>query len=277
MPSVVGVRFRRAGRIYYFDAAGMDLAVDDRVIVETERGRQVGRVVIAPKQVLESELTAPLKSVLRRAEADDLQQMEHYRGQEEEALERCRQKVAAHKLPMKVLRAEYNYDGSRLTFYFTAEGRVDFRELLRDLAATFRTRIELRQVGAREAASLIGGMGVCGRPVCCATVFSTFPPISLQMAKNQDLAPNPEKLTGLCGRLLCCLRFENEAYSVLKGELPNVGARVSTSLGPGRVVGVEALKRRVGVELESGETVWLAAEGVGGPNGSPCPDCGGCS
>lgn len=248
---VVGVRFKRAGRIYYFDPAGLDLEIDDRVIVETARGMEIGRVVIAPKQVLESSIAEPLKPVIRKAEPRDLNSQDSYRAREEDALSKCTAKVVQHGLPMKLISAEYSFDGSRLTFYFTSDGRVDFRELLRDLAATFRTRIELRQIGVRDEAKLLGGLGRCGRELCCSAFLSDFASVSIKMAKEQDLPLNPMKISGNCGRLLCCLSHENDFYCEAKQKLPRTGEIVQTSLGPGRVVGANVVKDSLSVQLES--------------------------
>ncbi|MHB1414487.1 MAG: PSP1 domain-containing protein [Chloroflexota bacterium] len=257
MPEVVGVRFKQAGKVYFFDPVGLPLAIDDHVIVETSRGTEVGRVVVANKQVLDDELTEPLKPVLRKAEPQDLRQVQHYRDKEEAALEKCRQKVAAHDLPMKLVGAEYNFDGSRLTFYFTAEGRVDFRELVKDLAGTFRTRIELRQIGVRDQAKIVGGLGRCGRPFCCASFLSDFSTVSIRMAKEQDLPLNPMKISGLCGRLLCCLGFENEYYCSQKRQLPHVHEIVDTAYGQGRVTAVNVLSGEVVVQTDNGSTVQI--------------------
>jgi len=254
---IVGVRFRRAGRVYYFDPAGLPLNPEDLVVVETSRGTEIGQVVLGPKQVVESELTEPLKPVLRQAEAKDLRQMEYFKSKERDVLAKCEEKVAQFNLPMKLISAEYSFDGSRLTFYFTAEGRVDFRELVRELAATFRTRIELRQIGARDAAKLMGGLGRCGRSLCCATFLSDFAPVSIKMAKDQDLPLNPMKISGICGRLLCCLGHENELYCEKKQKLPKSGDHVISPLGPARVVGVNVLKETVLLQMESQATVEL--------------------
>ncbi|MBI4317658.1 MAG: stage 0 sporulation family protein [Chloroflexi bacterium] len=259
MPDIVGVRFKRAGRVYYFDPAGIELHLDDKVVVETTRGSEIGRVVIAPKQVLESELQEPLRPVLRRAMPEDLRQIETFRTKEHDALRKCGEKVAQHGLPMKLVSAEYNFDGSRLTFYFTAEGRVDFRELVKDLGATFRTRIELRQIGVRDEAKMLGGLGRCGRQLCCASFLGDFAPVSIRMAKEQDLPLNPMKISGVCGRLLCCLGYENETYCQAKLKLPRTGEEVETPQGHGKVVGVNILKDAVTVELESKTTIEVPA------------------
>ena len=251
MTEVVGVRFRRAGRVYYFDPTGFELELNDWVVVETERGTEVGRVVIAPKQVLSSEVTEPLKPVVRKAEEEDLRTKEDFAGREEEALARCQEMANRLNLPMKMLSAEYNPDGTRLTFCFSAEGRVDFRVLLRELTSAFNTRIELRQVGSRDEAKLIGGIGRCGRPLCCTTHLCEFSPVTIKMAKEQDLPLNPMKISGVCGRLLCCLTYEFEQYREMKEKLPPAGQRVNTPMGPGIVVGANALRQTVLVQFES--------------------------
>ncbi len=259
MPDIVGVRFKRTGRIYYFDPAGFDINLDDKLVVETTRGAEIGTVVIAPKQVLVSELQEPLRPVLRKATPDDIRQMGTHKAREADALRRCGEKVAQHGLPMKLVSAEYNFDGSRLTFFFTSDGRVDFRELVKDLGSTFRTRIELRQIGVRDEARLRGGMGRCGRALCCASFLGEFNPVSIRMAKDQDLPLNPMKISGSCGRLLCCLGYENETYCTAKQRLPHNGEEVITANGPGRVVGVNVLKDAVLIELESKSTIEIPA------------------
>ncbi|MCL5108252.1 MAG: stage 0 sporulation family protein [Chloroflexi bacterium] len=273
MPEVIGVRFKPAGKVYYFEPAGLPLEVNEQVVVETVRGLEVGRVVIASHQVLENELAEPLKPVVRKAEPQDLKQLEIYREREEAAFTKCQQRVAAHNLPMKLVGAEYNFDGSRLTFYFTAEGRVDFRELVKDLASTFRTRIELRQIGVRDQAKVIGGLGRCGRPLCCAAFLSDFNTVSIKMAKEQDLPLNPMKISGLCGRLLCCLGYENEFYCAQKRQLPQVNDRVSTPQGDGYVVGVNVLADSVSVELANGSVVQVPAAEAQRQEGEPCEGC----
>lgn len=270
MPEVVGVRFKRAGKVYYFDPVGLSLNCDDMVIVETSRGVEAGRVVIGPKQVLESELNEPLKPVLRRAEPQDLKQMQAYRDREQAAFQKCQQRIAAHGLPMKLVGAEYNFDGSRLTFYFTAEGRVDFRELVKDLASTFRTRIELRQIGVRDQAKMLGGLGRCGRALCCAAFLSDFNSVSIKMAKEQDLPLNPMKISGLCGRLLCCLGFENEYYCAQKRELPQVGELVDTAHGEALVTGTSVLAGTVTLRLTDGSVLQVPAAEVRRREGEAC-------
>ena len=251
MPEVVGLRFRRMEPVSYFDAAGLELEIDDQVVAEGARGPALGRVVIAPKQVLVSEITEPLKPILRKATPEDLRQAEEWKEKEKGALAQCGELVAKHELPMKLLAAEYNLDGSHLTFYFSAEKRVDFRTLLRELGATFKCRVELRQVGARDATKSIGGLGKCGRPLCCVTYLAKFEPISVRMARDQGLPLNPEKLSGVCGRLLCCLSYEYEQYLAVKQKLPAVGQNVATQYGTAKVIGTNPLKETVIVQLES--------------------------
>ncbi len=257
MTQVVGVRFKRAGRIYYFDPADIELNLGDWVVVDTGRGPEMGRVAISPKQVLASDITEPLKPVLRQASEEDLKQREEFKAREREALEQCQEMIAQADLPMKLLSAEYNLDGTRLTFSFSAEGRVDFRDLLKELTASFKTRIELRQVGPRDKAKLLGGFGRCGRPLCCTTYLSEFNPVSIRMAKEQELPLNPMKISGVCGRLACCLSHEWEQYRKMKRKLPAIGQQVTTPLGAASVVGINPLKETVLVKLESEATVEL--------------------
>jgi cell fate regulator YaaT (PSP1 superfamily) len=257
MSNVVGVRFKRAGRIYYFDPVDIDLEVNDYVVVETSRGLEVGCVIIAPKQVLASEVVKPLKPVVRKAEPAEVERSQEFEEKEREALVECGKMIAELGLPMKLLRAEYSLDGSHLTFFFSAAERVDFRELVRQLAGRFKVRVELRQVGARDEAKLLGGFGRCGRPLCCASFISEFAPISIRMAKEQGLPLNPMKISGVCGRLLCCLSYENEQYRKMKEKMPREGQRVSTSMGQAKVVGTNPLKETVLVEMESEVNVEL--------------------
>jgi len=254
MARVVGVRFKRAGKIYYFDPAGLPLAAGDHVIVETARGLEYGEVIIAPREVEESEIVAPLKPVLRQATPQDEAKVLENRSREKEAFKICEQKIAAHELPMKLVNVEFTFDVSKIIFYFTADGRIDFRELVRDLAAVFRTRIELRQIGVRDEAKMLGGIGCCGRPLCCASFLGDFEPVSIRMAKSQNLSLNPTKISGICGRLMCCLKYENDAYAPCrKIAAPTVGAAVVTSEGEGRVLSVNQGKRTAIVALEKGE------------------------
>ncbi len=257
MAEIVGVRFKRAGKVYYFDPAGIDLEANDYVVVETARGLELGQVVISPKQVLASDVEKPLKPVVRKAEPEDIEHAQELESKEREALVECGKLIDKLNLPMKLLSAEYNLDGSRLTLYFSAAERVDFRELVRELAKRLKVRVELRQLGPRDEAKLTGGCGRCGRPLCCSSFLSKFAPVSMRMAKEQGLPLNPMKISGVCGRLMCCLVYENEQYHVMKGKLPQNGQRVSTPMGIAKVVSSNPLKETVMVELESGATAEL--------------------
>ncbi len=248
---VVGIKFRNSAKVYFFSPAGLDdLQVGEFVIVETARGREAGEVAFAPRDVPDEAIPGQLKGILRRANALDLTMMEKYHQLEKRALYRCREMVVEHGLPMKVIRAEYNFDGTHLTFYFTAEKRVDFRALVKDLAHAFRVRIELRQVGVRDEVKLLGGYGLCGRPHCCATWLPEFRPISIRMAKHQDLPLSPMEISGVCGRLLCCLAYEDDFYVAVKERMPRVGQRVRTPKGVGRVTLLNVIQESVTVELE---------------------------
>jgi len=252
MPKVVGVRFDKANKVYFFDPSGFEeLQAGDHVVVDTARGRELGTVASAPHEVSNAEVVGKLKPVVRRAESWDLIQAETFAGKEAEALEAGRTLVRQASLPMKVVRAEYSFDGSRLTFYFTSDKRVDFRNLVRDLAKTFHTRIELRQIGVRDEAKLMGGVGRCGRPLCCGSWLCEFMPVSIKMAKQQDLPLNPTEISGICGRLLCCLSYENDFYSEVKQRLPKLGRTVTTAQGKGRVISYDVFKETLRVELES--------------------------
>lgn len=256
MPLVIGVRFNPATKVYYFDPTGFpDIEVGEYVVVETARGEEVGRVLISPRQVSKQEIVGQLKRVKRRASAVDLTQMAYHQYKERDAAARCREKVLEHRMPMKIVRAEYNYDGSRLIFFFTAEKRVDFRELVQALARSFRSRIELRQIGVRDEAKLIGGIGKCGRELCCASWLTEFNPVSIKMAKQQDLPLSPMEISGVCGRLLCCLAYENDHYTDMRGILPRRGTVIDTPHGSGKVVQVNIIKETVHVELENQVTV----------------------
>jgi len=255
--NIVGVRFKQAGRIYYFDPKDFELNVDDWIVVETARGPEVGRVVIAPKQVLGSDVESPLKSVLRKAEPSETKHTEEREKKEHEALVECGKMIARLNRPMKLLSAEYSMDGNHITFFFSAAERVDFRELVRELAAFFHVRVELRQVGARDEAKIVGGYGRCGRHLCCCSFLSDFVPISIKMAKEQGLPLNPMKISGVCGRLLCCLAYEQDVYHQMRSRMPREGQNVITPNGPARVVGSNPLKGTVVVELESQVTVEL--------------------
>lgn len=252
MPAIVGIRFQRVGKIYYFDPAGLDLDLDDLVIVETARGQEAGRVAIAPKQIVNGSFNKDLQPVMRRASTQDLAQMTYHGGRDEQALQKCREQVAEYKLPMKVVKVRYNFDGRRLTVYFTAEKRVDFRSLVRDLSRTLHARIEMRQLGPRDEAKLLGGIGACGKTeVCCASWLTEFTPISINMAKNQDLPLNPSSISGICGRLRCCLKYEDHYYSLMQELMPKVGEEINTPQGKGKVVSINVLKETVEVELKT--------------------------
>jgi len=257
MAEIVGIRFKRATRVYYFDPAGIDLEVNDYVVVKTTHGSELGKVVISPKQVLASELNEPLKPVVRKAEPEDIKRTQEFEGKEREALTECGRLISELNLPMKLLCAEYNLDGDRLTFFFSATERIDFRELVRRLTSRFKIRVELRQVGPRDEAKLVGGFGRCGRSLCCANFLSELAPVSIRMAKEQDLPLNPMKISGVCGRLLCCLAYESEQYHIMRQKLPKEGQRVSTPMGVANVVGGNPLKETVLVELESQATIEL--------------------
>lgn len=253
MPRVVGVRFKEAGKIYYFSFGDLDLKPGDKVIVETVRGLEFGEVVVGPKDVSEEELGDTLKSVLRKATKEDLERVKKNKEEEKKAFEICLQKIQEHNLPMKLVDVEYTFDVSKIIFYFTAEGRVDFRQLVKDLAAIFRTRIELRQIGVRDEAKMLGGIGCCGRVLCCATFLGDFEPVSIRMAKDQNLSLNPSKISGLCGRLMCCLKFENEVYEEAKEKFPPLGSTVVTPMGEGTVTAVDVLREKVQVTFNEGQ------------------------
>lgn len=253
MENVVGVRFQEAGKIYYFEAGGFedDLVVGGYAVVETSRGIELGRVVIAPGQVLSAELTEPLKSIMRSASAEDIDRADDLKEKAHEATVIARERAHALDLPMKIVSAQYTLDGSRLTVFFTAEGRVDFRELVRDLGHHVRAQVQLRQVGPRDQAKLIGGYGRCGRRLCCTSWLTAFPSISIKMAKEQNLPLNPSKISGQCGRLLCCLSYENDIYKRLKAELPKPDSWLSTPSGNARVLAVNAIKQVITLQLEN--------------------------
>ncbi|MFY4777210.1 PSP1 domain-containing protein [Metabacillus sp. RGM 3146] len=249
MYKVVGVRFKKAGKIYYFDPNGFHIEDGDFVIVETVRGIEFGKVVISEKQVGEHDVVLPLKKVLRVADAKDRMIVEENHQAANDAYEVCQQKVMQHGLEMKLVDVEYTFDRNKVIFYFTADGRVDFRELVKDLASIFKTRIELRQIGVRDEAKMLGGIGPCGRMLCCSTFLGDFEPVSIKMAKDQNLSLNPTKISGLCGRLMCCLKYENDEYESAKELLPDVGEMIATPNGSGKVVGLNILERILQVQL----------------------------
>jgi cell fate regulator YaaT (PSP1 superfamily) len=257
MANTVGIRFKKAGKIYYFDAGDIQLEAGDFAVVRTSRGVELGHVVIAPGQVQSSSPQEQLSPVLRKAEPEDIAKAEELETNAEDALIECGKMIADLHLPMKLLSAEYNLDSSRLTFLFSAEERVDFRELVRRLTGKFRIRVELRQVGSRDEAKLLGSFGRCGRQLCCASFLTEFTPVSIKMAKEQDLPLNPMKISGACGRLMCCLAYEGEQYRAMKEKMPKNGQRVSTKMGEATVVGNNPLKGTVTVELDSEATVDL--------------------
>lgn len=280
MVTIVGVRFKKAGKIYYFLPGEETLTIDDGVIVETARGVEYGTVVIGPKEVAKDSLVTPVKEVMRKATPKDLQQLEKNEEREEKAFAICLEKIAKRKLPMKLINVEYTFDMNKIVFFFTADGRIDFRELVKDLATVFRTRIELRQVGVRDEAKVLNGIGACGRPLCCSNFLGDFSPVSIRMAKDQNLSLNPTKISGVCGRLMCCLNYEDDLYK--KGgdfyvkkdrtpsprdvEPPGIGKEVVTDEGIGKVLKVNYHKHTVKVQLEAGRTIDLKWSDVALPD-----------
>lgn len=258
MIKVVGVRFKRVGKVYYFDPGNLDLTVGDRVIVETAHGVELGEVAVRPKEVPPEDIATPLRKVLRVASGDDRSKQRHNSSREKEAFALGLERIAHYELPMKLIEVEYAFDQSKLIFYFTAEKRIDFRELVKDLMATLKMRVEMRQIGVRDEAKMIGGYGICGQPLCCSTWITDFEPVSIRHAKEQSLSLNPSKISGACGRLKCCLRFEVDAYREARNTLPKVGDTLRTPQGMGKVVDVYIIKESVLVRLdESGERVEL--------------------
>lgn len=250
MVKTVGVRFKKAGKIYYFDPADLEIQVGDNVIVETIRGVEFGKAVLGVREVPEAEIVAPLKKVLRVATEEDKKIYEENKTKEKNAFNICLQKIKQHSLEMKLIDVEYTFDNNKIIFYFTADGRVDFRELVKDLASVFKTRIELRQIGVRDEAKMISGLGPCGKCLCCATFLGDFAPVSIKMAKEQNLSLNPTKISGICGRLMCCLKYEQEAYESARKYMPKVGALVDTPEGKGEVIESNILREIVKVRLE---------------------------
>ena len=251
MKKIIGVRFRRAGKIYYFDPIGLEIKAGEHVIVETARGVEYGKVIIGTKEVEEDKIVQPLKPVIRVATPQDDEAEKKNKEKERKAFEICKQKISEHGLVMKLIDAEYTFDNNKVLFYFTADGRIDFRELVKDLAAVFKTRIELRQIGVRDETKYLGGLSVCGRPLCCSSYLSDFVPVSIKMAKEQNLSLNPTKISGVCGRLMCCLKNEQETYEHLNSKLPDVGDIVGTIDGcKGEVQSVSVLRQKVKVIVE---------------------------
>ena len=264
MQTVVGIRFKKAGKVYYFDPGQLKLAENDHVIVETTRGLEFGRVVIGPREVKDEDIVAPLKPVQRKATSQDEAKVRDNEAKEAEAFRVCQQKIQIHSLPMNLVDVEYTFDVNKIIFYFTAEGRIDFRELVKDLAAVFRTRIELRQIGVRDEAKMVGGIGCCGRPLCCSTFLGDFEPVSIRMAKDQNLSLNPTKISGICGRLMCCLKYESDCYGSCckKTAAPATGREVMTVEGEGRIVAVNGAKRIASVRLKDGKMLEIPWEEV---------------
>ena len=254
MTKVVGVRFRNVGKIYYFSPKDYEIKTGDHVIVETARGIEYGKVVLAPREVGEEDVVHPLKEVLRVATKEDDEREAQNRVREREAFKICQKKIREHGLEMKLIDAEYTFDNNKVLFYFTADGRIDFRELVKDLASVFKTRIELRQIGVRDETKILGGIGSCGRPLCCATYMPEFVPVSIKMAKEQNLSLNPTKISGVCGRLMCCLKYEQDTYEYLNSRMPSVGEKVKTPEGIiGEVKSVSVLRQLVRVVIDNGE------------------------
>lgn len=249
MIEVIGVRFKKTGKIYYFDPESEAISLDSYVIVETVRGVEFGKVVIASKDVDEEDVVLPLKKVIRVATDDDKLTVVENQKQAKQAIGVCTKKIVEHKLDMNLVDVEYTFDRNKIIFYFTADGRIDFRNLVKDLASMFKTRIELRQIGVRDEAKMLGGVGPCGRMLCCSTFLADFEPVSIKMAKDQNLSLNPAKISGLCGRLMCCLKYENDNYESAKREMPDLGQTIKTPYGKGKVTGLNILEKLVQVEL----------------------------
>ena len=253
MKRIIGVRFKRLGKIYFFDPKWLEVAKGDKVIVDTAQGEEIAEVVVPNRMIDDEKVVEPLKKVLRLASPRDLKHAEECRKKEKEALELCNKKIKEHKLEMTLTDIEYKFDNSKILFYFTADGRVDFRDLVKDLASIYKTRIELRQIGVRDEVKRIGGNGVCGRELCCCSFLSDFETVSIKMAKEQNISLNPSKISGNCGRLMCCLKYEQEVYEEKLQRLPNLGAIVDTPDGKGEVDGVETLKEVVKVKIKDGD------------------------
>ena len=268
MQTIIGVRFKKAGKIYYFSPGNLAIDKGQRVIVETARGMECGLTVIGPREIADSEVPQPLKVVHRIANASDIQRMEENKQREEEAFGICEKKIQEHRLPMKLVEVEYTFDMNKIIFYFTADGRIDFRNLVKDLASVFRTRIELRQIGVRDEAKLMGGIGCCGRPLCCASFLGDFEPVSIRMAKEQNLSLNPTKISGICGRLMCCLKYENDYYceqchrKPKKIAAPAQGSRVVSLEGEGKVISLNQQRRTATILLDNSRTIVASWEDV---------------
>lgn len=255
MYEVIQVRLREAGKITHFSTGGMKFKVGNYVIVEADRGLDYGQVLSDTEAILDSDVGEPLKKVIRKANPWDMHQIEKNKKKVREVMDTCSKKIQERRLAMKLIDAEFSFDRSKIMFYFTADGRVDFRDLVKDLASAFKTRIELKQIGVRDEAKILGGLGPCGRALCCATYLKDFEPVTIKMAKEQNLPLNPTKISGLCGRLMCCLGYEHKTYKELMKGLPREGDMIKTEKGPGKVISVNALKRSVTVELEDGKLI----------------------
>lgn len=257
MTNIIGVRFRKAGKIYFFDPDGKIVSQGEHVIVETSMGMEYGEVVIANRELPQEKIVAPLKKIIRIATSNDAKQNEENKKQEKEAFKICEKKIKEHNLPMKLMDVEFKFDKSKILFFFTADGRIDFRDLVRDLASIYRTRIELRQIGVRDEVRRIGGNGVCGRELCCCSFLGNFEAVSIKMAKEQNVSLNPSKISGNCGRLMCCLQYEQNVYSDKLRRLPKIGAIVKTVDGQGEVCGLETLKEIVKVKFKDGDETFF--------------------
>ena len=255
MLKIIGVRFKSVGKIYYFDPKDYDVKMGDKVIVETARGVECGEVALVDREIDETRFTNPVKGIIRLATPNDMKTIEKNRQKGKDAFKICEQKIAAHKLKMNLIDVECTFDNNKLLFYFTAESRVDFRELVKDLAAVFRTRIELRQIGVRDEAKMLGGLGICGQPFCCSRFLGEFQPVSIKMAKEQGLSLNPTKISGTCGRLMCCLKYEQDSYEDLLKHTPKVGAIVRTADGKGIVEEVNLLTGKLRVKMDKNDNV----------------------
>lgn len=253
MKKIVGVKFKRPGKIYFFDPGDFEVNKNDNVIVETAMGDELAKVVVPKRDIDESKLNTPLKKVIRIATEEDIKSQEKFKAKEPEALEICKEKIKKYGLDMNLIDVDYKFDGSKILFYFTADGRIDFRDLVKDLASIFKTRIELRQIGVRDEVKRIGGNGVCGRELCCCSFLDSFETVSIKMAKEQNIALNPSKISGNCGRLMCCLKYEQEVYSEKLSRLPKIGAIVKTESGEGVVEGVEILNEVLKVKIKDGD------------------------
>ena len=260
MATVIGVRFKKAGKVYYFDPNDIWPRPGDNVIVETARGLEFGEAVTGARSVADEQIVAPLKKVVRIATEEDVQRAEFNEKREKEAFRICQEKVAKHKLEMKLVSVEYTFDNSKIIFYFTANGRVDFRELVKDLASVFKMRIELRQIGVRDEAKMLGGLGSCGRPICCGAFLGDFQPVSIKMAKEQNLSLNPTKISGLCGRLMCCLKYEQDTYEATLKRIPKVGKDIVTPDGVGVIAEINAIKERVKVRIRTADDTFDVRE-----------------